>query len=158
MNAEGEMDTVNTDLEKLIDFRLEANVNTYAAKRNETAATRTGSHDFSYIRGPYEYHDTYVGGEKFAGEESVCCEGKARYAMNYMGRVLSPQFSGDFLKEALLHADRTMPYRGPELYQSGEYSYRCRVTGDFSWFQGNEEIFCGSEKVYECCFHGGLME
>jgi transcriptional regulator with XRE-family HTH domain len=51
-----------SDLGKLIEFRLEANVNTYAAYMNETDATRLDSHDFSYSSGPYTYHDTYVGG------------------------------------------------------------------------------------------------
>ncbi len=51
-----------------------------------------------------------------------------------------------------------MPYRGPELYQSGEYTYRCKVTGDFSWFQGYEEIYQGNQQVYECVFHGGLLK
>ena len=43
--------------------------------------------------------------------------------MNYMGRVLGQQFSGDFLKEALRKADKKMPYRGPEYYQAGEYTW-----------------------------------
>ena len=146
------------DISKLIDFRLEANINTYAAYMNETDPTRLDSHDFSYSNGPYTYHDTYVGGEKFAGEEAVWHNGKIRYAMNYLGRVLDERFSGDFLKEALRKADRNMPYRGPEYYQSGEYTYKCNVTGDISWFQGFEEIFCNNVKVYECYFHGGLMK
>ena len=40
--------------------------------------------------------------------------------MNYSGRVLGQQYSGDFLKEALRHASPGMPYRDPEYYQSGE--------------------------------------
>ena len=147
----------DTDLEKILTFRLEANVNTYAAYMNETESTRLDSHDFTYSNGPYTYHDTYVGGEKFAGEEAIWYEGKAKYAMNYIGRVLGQQFSGDFLKDALRHADTNMPYRGPEYYQSGEYIYKCNVVGGFSWFQGNEEIYCNNQKVYECYFHGGLM-
>ena len=146
------------DISKLIDFRLEANVNTYAAYSNEVAATRLNSHDFSYSSGPYTYHDTYVGGEQFAGEEAIWLDGKIQYAMNYMGRVLDQQFSGDFLKEALRNADKKMPYRGPEFYVSGEYTYKCSVTGDFTWFQGCEEICCNNVKVYECYFHGGLMK
>ena len=147
-----------TDLDELIAFRLEANVNTYAAFMNEVDSTRPSSHDFRYENGKYIYHDTYVGGEEFAGEEAVWKAGQAVYAMNYMGRVLSDGFSGNFLKEALRAADEKMPYRGPELYQSGEYTYRCKVTGDFTWFQGYEEIFQGNIKVYECVFHGGLLK
>lgn len=146
------------DLESLISFRLEANRNTYAAFMNETEPTRYDSHDFSYSSGPYTYHDTYVGGEQFAGEEAIWHEGKAQYAMNYAGRVLGQQFSGDFLKEALRKADKNMPYRGPEYYQSGEYIYKCKVAGDFTWFQGFEEIYCGDRKVYECYFHGGTLK
>ena len=151
-------DDSHPDLEKLIEFRLEANVNTYAACMNETDSTRYDSHDFSYRNGSYTYHDTYVGGEQFSGEEAIWYNGKSQYAMNYMGRVLGQQFSGDFLKEALRKADKKMPYRGPEYYQSGEYTYKCNVVGDFHWFQGYEEIYCNNEKVYECYFHGGITK
>ena len=151
-------DHADTDIGKLIDFRLEANVNTYAAYMNETDPTRLDSHDYSYSNGQYTYHDTYVGGEKFAGEETICLNDKIQYAMNYLGRVLNQQFSGDFLKEALRMADNSMPYRGPEYYQSGEFTYKCSVTGDFCWFQGYEEIYCNNVKVYECYFHGGVMK
>ncbi|MCR5213255.1 MAG: DUF5680 domain-containing protein [Eubacterium sp.] len=33
------------------------------------------------------------------------------------------------MKEALRKADKSMPYRGPEYYQSGEYTYKCKVVG-----------------------------
>lgn len=146
----------DTDLNEIIKFRLEANVNTYAAFMNEVESTRLDSHDFRYENGGYTYHDTYVGGEQFAGEEAIWKKGKAVYAMNYMGRVLGKEFSGNFLKDALRHADMKMPYRGPEYYEDGEYRYKCSVNGDFTWFQGYEEIYWKEEKVYECYFHGGI--
>ncbi len=146
------------DLQKLIEFRLEANVNTYAAFMNETDSTKLDSHEFRYERGEYIYHDTYVGGEQFAGEEAIWKNSKTAYAMNYFGRVLSKNFSGNFLKEALRAADYNMPYRGPEYYQSGEYTYKAKFTGDFTWFQGCEEIYWKNEKVYECYFHGGVLK
>lgn len=147
-----------SDINRLIEFRLEANINTYAACMNETDSTRLNSHDFTYSNGPYTYHDTYVGGEQFAGEEAIWYEGGSQYAMNYIGRVLSQNFSSDFLKEALREADKKMPFRGPEYYQSGQYIYKCNMVGDFSWFQGSEEIYYDNEKVYECYFHGGIMK
>ncbi len=147
--------SVDADLNQLIQFRLEANVNTYAAFMNEVQSTRLDSHDFRYENGDYVYHDSYVGGEQFAGEEAIWKRGTSVYAMNYMGRVLSEEFSGNFLKDALRHADTKMPYRGPEHYEDGEFLYRCSVNGEFSWFQGYEEIFFRDKKVYECYFHGG---
>ena len=147
-----------TDAEEIIAFRLKANVNTYAAFMNETKASRKGSHDFSFSEGEFSYYDTYLGGERFAGEEAVWKNGRSVYAMNYMGRVLDQRFSGNFLKEALRAATAQMPFRGPEFYQSGEYIYKCRVTGDIFWFLGYEEIYCGQIKTYECNFHGGMLE
>lgn len=147
-----------TQVEALIRFRLEANVNTYAAFANEVNSTRGDSHDYHYERGEWSYHDTYVGGEQFAGEEAVWRKETVLYAMNYLGRVLDQKFSGNFLKEALRAADEKHPFRGPEFYQSGEYLYRSNVTGDINWYTGYEEIFCNDEKVYECYFHGGLMK
>ena len=147
----------SSEVEELIDFRLLANRNTYAAYSNEVEASRPSAHDFKYEKDGYTYIDTYVGGEQFAGEEAVFRDGIAKYAMNYCGRVLDGAFSGDFLKEALRAATRELPYRGPEHYSSGEYTYTCKVTGDIDWFQGYEEIFHAGTKVYECFFHGGLM-
>lgn len=98
-----------------------------------SVSTRLDSHDFTYSNDSYTYHDTYVGGEQFAGEEAIWHEGKAQYAMNYAGRVLGELFSGDFI-------------------------YKYNVVGDFTWFQGYEEIYCNREKVYECYFHGGTMK
>lgn len=150
-------DAEPSEIDALIEFRLEANRNTYAGFSNEVEASRPASHDYKYEKDGYTYIDTYVGGEIFAGEEAVFKSGKALYAMNYCGRVLGENFSGDFLKEALRAATRELPYRGPEHYSSGEYTYTCKVTGDIAWFQGYEEIFHAGTKVYECFFHGGLM-
>lgn len=149
--------TCRNDIGEIIEFRLKANVNTYAAFMNQVDSTRIDSCDFRFQEGDFAYHDTYVGGEQFAGEEAVWKNGKAVYAMNYLGRVLGENFSGNFLKEALRAATIECPYRGPEFYQSGEYIYKSKVSGDFTWFQGYEEIYCNEEKVYECYFHGGLM-
>ena len=146
------------DITELIDFRLEANRNTYAAFANEVDAARPSAHDYRYDKGDYTYIDTYVGGESFAGEEAVFRKGVAKYAMNYCGRVLDQRFSGNFLKEALRAATAELPYRGPANYTDGEYTYTARVNGDVQWFQGYEEIFCGGIKVYECYFHGGLLK
>ena len=147
----------DNDVNEIIRFRLEANVNTYAACMNETDSTRLNSCDYRYKNGEYVYHDTYVGGEQFAGEEAIWKNGNSVYAMNYIGRIIGDKFSGNFLKEALKKADYKMPYRGPEYYQAGEYTYKCKVSGDFNWFQGYEEIYWTDELVYECYFHGGLM-
>ncbi len=147
-----------SDIDELISFRLEANVNTYAAKMNEVKGTRSDSVDFHYEKNGWTYHDTYVGGEQFTGEEAIWKNGKAVYGMNYMGRVLDSRFSGDFLKEALRSADREHPFRGSDFYEAGEYTYKSSVSGNINWYQGYEEIFLGSVKLYECFFHGCILK
>ena len=145
------------DIDELIQFRLEANRATYAANSNKYDSTRLDSKDFRYEKGNYVYHDTYLGGEQFAGQEAIWKNGKAVYAMNYFGRVTGENFSSDFLKEALRAATYDCPYRGPIFYQSGEYTYATKVTGDIHWFQGVEEIYHNNLKIYECYYQGGLI-
>ncbi len=141
--------------QQLIAFLCRAKVKTYAGKGAEVASCRLGSHDLRYQEGLLSYLDTYLGNEKFAGEEAIWLGDTPVWAMNYVGRVLSTRFSGDFLKQALSAVEAHLPYRGPQLFVQGDYTYHCLVEGDFNWFSGREQIFFQQEKVYECLFHGG---
>lgn len=141
----------------LIDFLLRAKKSTYAGKGSPTLSSRLLSHDFSYTEGDFLYYDTYVGGEKFSGEEVLYVSGRPHWSMNYAGRVLGDGFSGDFLKDALCHVDARMPFRGPPRYSDGFYDYSCEVRGDFGWFQGREEISFKNTVIYEAVFHGTLI-
>ena len=145
-------------VKSLIEFLIEAKKNTYAAYGKETDSCRIASHDLAYTLGNYKYYDSYFGGEQFSGEEVIWQDDNPKWTMNYCGRVLSMNFNGDFLKDALFHTSADRPYRGPAFYQNGEYSYHCKVDGEFVWYQGYEEIFYGDEKVYECFFHGGTVK
>ena len=152
------MDNAQDEIEELITFRLEANKMTYAGNANKCDSTRLDSKDYHYKKGKNVYHVTYVGGEQFAGQEAIWKKGRAIYAMNYLGRVVGENFSSEFLKEALCAAAPDCPYRGPLFYQSGEYIYITKVTGDIHWFQGVEEIYHNNKKVYECDYNGGLIK
>lgn len=140
---------------KLISFLIKAKKNTYAAKKAEEAPSRPVSHDLRYEEDSFVYIDTYLGGECFSGEEAVWVKETPVYAMNYSGRVLSKDFSGDFLKSALSNVPNEQPFRGPKYFQDNDYVYTCKVTGDISWFQGYEEIYYKNNLIYECYFHGG---
>ena len=145
-------------MDKLITaFLIRAKRATYAGKGAETTPSRPGSHDLMYREGELLYYDTYLGGDRFAGEEALWISGRPYWSMNYAGRVTGSPFSGDFLKEALLHVPESRPFRGPESYETGDYAYRCSAEGDFSWFRGKETISFRGEVIYECFFHGGLI-
>ena len=144
--------------ESIIDFLIKAKRATYAGKGAETSPSRMRSHDLIYRDGEMTYYDTYLGGERFAGEEALWIADKPFWAMNYIGRVTGENFSGDFLKAALLQVPFEMPYRGPAAYSDGDYSYKCAVQGGFDWFQGKETICFKGNEIYECFFHGGTIK
>jgi transcriptional regulator with XRE-family HTH domain len=145
-------------IEEAVIFLMKAKKATYAGKQGKVSASRLLSHDYQYEENEYMYYDTFLGSEKFSGEEGLWYQGKPIWSMNYMGRVIGEHFTGDFLKEALSHVPSEIPYRGPNIYTKGEYHYHCHVEGNFSWFQGYEEIFYGNERIYECYFHGCIIE
>ena len=99
-----------------------------------------------------------AGTGRFAGEEALWINGNPYWSMNYIGRVTGDHFSGDFLKESLLQVPEDKPFRGPEKYSNGDYSYHCDINGDYEWFQGRETICFKGSEIYECVFHGGLIE
>ena len=140
-----------------VDFLIRAKRATYAGKGAETASSRPGSHDLVYREGELMYYDTYLGGDLFAGEEALWRNEAPFWSMNYAGRVTGEDFSGDFLKEALLNVPCDKPYRGPAEYSAGDYSYSCEAVGSFEWFQGREVIRFKCAEIYECYFHGGLI-
>lgn len=143
---------------RIVEFLIRAKQATYAGKGAETASSRVKSHDLEYREGDFLYYDTYLGGDRFAGEEALWISGIPYWSMNYAGRVTGENFSGDFLKEALLHVPAEKPYRGPDSYTDGDYIYYCDTEGSFDWFRGKETIEYRGEPIYECYFHGGIIK
>ena len=139
------------------DFLIKAKSDTYVTGNNQTASSRLNSHDFRYAEDDFIYIDTYLGGEKFIGEECVWIKDTPVWGMNYYGQTLSDNFDSDFFKEALSRVTSSMPFRGPELYRKGDYTYHCQVHGNFECFTGEEQVYCRQEKVYMCNFHGGVL-
>ncbi|MDU6340785.1 MAG: DUF5680 domain-containing protein [Clostridium sp.] len=144
--------------ELLIKFLCKAKKATYAGKGPKSPSSRPNSHDLQYEEDNLLYIDTFLGGESFSGEEGLWVDLTPVWSMNYMGRVLSEEFSGSFLKEVLSLVPEDNPYRGPIVYENDDYKYHCIVNGSFEWFNGYEEIFYKDKKVFECMFHGGLIK
>jgi hypothetical protein len=143
---------------EIVEFLIKAKQATYAGKGAETDPSREKSHDLIYRDGDYMYYDTYLGTAKFAGEEALWIKNTPSWSMNYIGRVTGENFSGDFLKEALLHIPEDKPFRGPEKYTNGDYTYECEISGDYEWFQGKEVISYKGSQIYEGVFHGGSVD
>ncbi len=143
--------------DKVVDFLIRAKKATYAGKGAEATPSRPSSHDLEYSEGELKYIDSWLGGDRFAGEEALWENDVAFWSMNYVGRVTGEGFSGDFLKLALNNVPKERPFRGPSVIKDGEFLYICNVSGDFDWFDGYEEILRNGKKIYECKFHGGAV-
>jgi hypothetical protein len=141
-----------------VTFLIKAKRETYASGRAPDRSSRPHSHDLHYDEGEYTYIDTYLGGFHFIGEEAVWHQGKPIWGMNYYGKMLVetiPAGFGEFLKAALMRVPRENPYRGPEEYSEGDFTFRCRVSGSLERFTGEEEISLNGKPIYWLAFHGG---
>lgn len=141
-----------------IDFLIEAKKACYAGGGPKIIPFRPNAKDLKYEKDNLLYYDTYVGGETFAGEEGLWKNEKPIWIMNYSGRLLKQNYNYDFLIEALQKVTKDSPFRGPKEYTKGDFTYKCNVEGNFSWFYGDEEIFYKDVKYYECLFHGGEIK
>ena len=152
------LETHKIEISELACFLVKAKKATYANKTNKVNSSRKESHDYSYQENNYTYLDSFFGAENFSGQEIVYKDGKPCWSMNYYGRIIEENFNGDFLKEALLQVDEELPFRGPLFYQKGEYLYLLRIHGKIDFFQGVEEIYYQTYKVYEGFIQGGIVK
>ena len=152
------LETHKIEISELACFLVKAKKATNANKTNKVNSSRKESHDYSYQENNYTYLDSFFGAENFSGQEIVYKDGKPCWSMNYYGRVIEENFNGDFLKEALLQVDEELPFRGPLFYQKGEYLYLLRIQGKIDFFQGVEEIYYQTYKVYEGFIQGGIVK
>lgn len=145
--------------DSFIPFLCRAKKATYAGNgKAEESSIRPSSHDYIYKEDNYMYLDTYLGGESFSGEEGVWIDLIPVWVMNYTGRVLKEGFSSKFLHEVLFQVKEDSPFRGPALFQEGDYTYHNYINGLFDWFHGREEMYYKNTLVYECLYHGGIVK
>lgn len=138
-----------------------------AAKRNAYAsageggerALADGGKEFMFKRGDYTYRDIYYGSNPFIGEEIVWFKNKAVWGMNYCGRVVSKAVLVkevySFLKSALKKVTADNPFRGPEKYKCGNFSYVNKFEGTINGFHGFERILHKEKIVYGLEYQGG---
>ncbi len=151
---------INT--KELSEFIARAKRNTFATGGEKVASSKTASKDYLYKEGEFIYRDSYFGSRYDIGQEIVWRNDEPIWGMNYMGGMREgyedlSKATFRFLKECLTLVDASMPFRGPELHQKGEFKYRNEVVGDVERFQGTERIFFRSDEIYERTYHGGLI-
>jgi hypothetical protein len=151
------------DLDELISFLLEANVNTYASGSSQIIVKESDeSNTFIYEQKSWKYHNNFFGGDPLAGRIIVFLKNKPVFFMAYYGSVEEDYKEVDevysVLKEALLHATPEMPFRGPSGYRTRGFYYKNNIEGDPMKFSGEEVIYKEGAEVYRAKYFGGLVD
>jgi len=151
------------DKKELRQFLVEAKKSTYASgdsakqKINDDKST-----SLVFEHGDWKYHDNYFGRNPFGGREVVFFKDKPVYIMTYYGKVDSSVFNINKVYKVLMDALRLIPedhpYRGPEKYNSGDFSYTNSFTGEVDDFFGEESISKNGKEIYKTKYIGGFVD
>ncbi len=159
------------DIERLKDFLITAKKSTYADEKNgkKVLSSRLNSKDYEFedLEEGLLYHDTYVGGKSFAGQEIVY-DAKLSYApiwsMSYYGTAVDDDFNEEaidkILRPALMKVgedDLALPVRGPLEFVNGEYTYKFWAEGELNRFYGQEKIYKNGAVIYVLYCTGGFI-
>lgn len=150
------------ELAELEAFIVAAKQATYAGGGIEGAASRPGSHDLTFARGPWSYRDSYFGGTRFIGQEVVWRDGEPVWAMDYYGYVLRPDLidaarAGATIKAALSAMYLEGRFLGGFEWTGPHGVYRDTSSGGVEHFLGREAILVRGDEAYALDYFGGLI-
>ena len=154
------MDTVPID--DLEGFIVRAKAATYAGDGAHVPPYRQGSQDLLFVDGDFSYHDSYVGGTDFAGQEVVYWRAVPVWSESYAGRIIDDAAieaatAGRVIKGSLSAMYREGRFLGGFEHVHEGWVYRDASDGDVRWFEGRESIVRDGREVYELRYHGGLL-
>lgn len=158
---------IEFDLEELVKFLLRARKHGYAggAEKVKTPQRPDFKEFPPYKEGDFEYIDSYAGHYYAPGQEVVRFKGRPVWNMAYNGGML-PKYHEDlefskrtyeFLKEVLLGALYSKPFRGAKQVLIGDFEYLNKSEGDITNFRGTERILFKNKEVFRQDYIGGLI-
>lgn len=154
------------DTAELPAFLVEAKRRSYAAQGDAASVTPVlaGSKQLEYRAGRFHYRDIYFGLACFAGQETVSLDDRVIWAMSYAGGIASEiRDRADvmaiyaFLRQALLRVSAGRPFRGPQMFEAGDFRYEDGGEGDIAAFRGTEHIRRAGTPVYRLDYCGGIV-
>jgi hypothetical protein len=163
------MGVADPNLELLTEFLIKAKKATYASGQKGEKLS-DGSERFRFAEGDLEYVDEFSGTKHFGGSEVILHRGKRVWFMGYYGGLhLVDDPKEDiyaFLRKALLQIGTPpenpfapiLPFRGPERFQEGDFTYENEMHGSIKRFQGSEIIYRNGGRVYMLEYSGGIIE
>ena len=156
---------MRVNVAELTPFLVEAKRRTYAAQGDEAGVSPPlvpGSRQLEYRDLEWLYRDIYVGVAAFSGQETVSHAEVPVWAMVYSGGLLPDAARPTrevyaFLRRALLKVPDSRPYRGPPMFQEGDFVYVNQWEGGPEHFRGVERIAQDGRHIYELVYAGGLL-
>ncbi len=150
------------DVDELTAFVVAAKAATYAGDGAKLLPYRLGSHDLQFTQGPWAYHDSYVGGTDFQGQEVVYRDGEPVWAMSYYGYLVDPEAldaatAGQVIKRALTALYAQGRFLGGWRTEALGYDYVDVTAGDVGRFTGWERIERAGRMLYELRYLGGRI-
>ncbi len=149
--------------QNLRKFLQEAKINTYAnSGEGGEIKLKNGGKKFEYKKGKFYYQDVYFGFNPFVGEEIIFYQQKPIWGMNYYGQIMVKNIPAKdiykFLKRALQKVSLANPYRGPDVYENGDFKYINKTEGSVGNFNGREKIYYKNKLIYILNYHGGEIK
>lgn len=149
--------------EALRQFLVEVNQAGYACgKKTELIKEADGSTTILYESEPWRSDDNFFGGESYGGRLAILCEKQAVWIMVYYGWAEPGEDIAEavyeVLRGALSKMPKDYPFRGPQKYYLGEYTYTNIWSGELEQFSGSEKIIHGDKMIYKADYLGGLVD
>jgi hypothetical protein len=159
---------MGVDTERLARFLVKAKKGTYASTDSQgITSERPGHKELEFEEEGLYYRDSYVGFFQAPGMEEVRLgkAGETIWTMAYSGGML-PEFQESldfakrtfgFLKKALEMVQESAPFRGPGIFEEGDWKYTSEIEGDIKRFLGHEKIFYKGKEVFSQDYAGGIV-
>ena len=146
----------------LCQFLIDSNNAGYAGgEEKKWVKESDGSTTIPFEKGVWKSHDNFFGGEPYGGRTIVFYKGKPYWMMVYYGCVeegIEANQIYKILRGALKQMPANHPYRGPNEYREGEYTYTNLWDGEVNQFSGEERITQGEKLIYKANYIGGLVD
>jgi hypothetical protein len=147
---------------ELSQFIIEAKLRTCAGQiESGVALLEESSKEMVYTRDQFRYQNRYYGYNPLIGEELVWELGRLIWGMNYFGKtdeeIVPASQVYSFLQQALCMVRPDRPYRGPEFFRAGPFTYVDKSQGGLDAFRGEEVIYFRDHQVYHLVYHGGRI-
>ncbi|MCB9813144.1 MAG: hypothetical protein H6772_01925 [Pseudomonadales bacterium] len=148
--------------EALRQFLVDSNKAGYAGgEEKKWIKEPDGSTTIPFEKDSWKSHDNFFGGEPYGGRTVVFHEDKPYWMMVYYGWVeegveTDPVYA--VLRGALKQMPEDYPFRGPEEFTEGEFTYTNKWEGEVDRFSGEEAIVKGDKLIYKASYLGGLVD